>query len=129
MPFGRTRITTIVFAGALISMVASVLIGTGLWFAHQNYREAVMGDRFAAAVVTAAFQLTTLTGDYLLYREERAAIQWVRKHESLGELLRNPGFGAGKGDRIISRLGRDHSVAGNLFARATKLAGIPPNPM
>ena len=121
MPFGRTRITTIVFAGALISMVASVLIGTGLWFAHQNYREAVMGDRFAAAVVTAAFQLTTLTGDYLLYREERAAIQWVRKHESLGELLRNPGFGAGKGDRIISRLGRDHSVAGNLFARATKI--------
>ncbi|MCH8090947.1 MAG: PAS-domain containing protein [Proteobacteria bacterium] len=98
-----------------------MLIGTGLWFAHQNYREAVMGDRFAAAVVTAAFQLTTLTGDYLLYREERAAIQWVRKHESLGELLRNPGFGAGKGDRIISRLGRDHSVAGNLFARATKI--------
>jgi PAS domain S-box-containing protein len=103
-------------------MVASVSIGTGLWFAHQNYRQAVMGDRFATAVVTAAFQLTTLTGDYLLYREDRAATQWIRRHESLGELLRNPGFRAAEGGRTISQLYREHSVAGKFFARATKIA-------
>ena len=121
MPLGKTRITTIVVAGVLISIVANVSMGTGLWFANQNYRQAVIGDRFATAVVTAAFQLTALTGNYLLYRGDRAAIQWGLKHKSLGELLRSPGFRAEEADRMIAQLRRYHSVAGKLFAHATKI--------
>lgn len=120
MAVGSPRISSLFIAGVLVSLVITVTTGIGLWFLYQDYRDAVMRERFASAVVTAAFQLTSLTGDYMLYRETRARDQWIRKHETLGKLLRNPGFQRTIKDHEIPRLRRDHAKAQKLFGRISE---------
>ena len=76
----------------------------------------------------AVFQLTMLNGDYLLHHEKRAQIQWERKHESLGRLLKQPGFGGFGEQPTLTVLRAHHLDSGATFARlvATYAAGRTP---
>ncbi|MBT3793115.1 MAG: response regulator [Rhodospirillales bacterium] len=92
----------------------------GLWSAYHDHRHAMGHERFASAIVTAAFRLTSLTGDYMIYHQPRARDQWRSTHRSLGELLQNKDFGHIDINPEIIQIHHSHETAGRLFARLSR---------
>lgn len=111
----RLRITSLILAGVLASVVVVMASAAILWTVFDKQRDAVALARFTTEVAMAAFQLTALTQDYLLYREPRAKTQWMNRHESLGKLLYQPRFDREQTAQSLVVLRRNHAVARRLF--------------
>ena len=95
----------------------AVAVSGGLYVALQEGDEALRKGDIASDIGQAVFELTVLTGDYLLHHEKRAQIQWERKHESLGRVLREPGFGRAEEAPALAVVQANHVEIGEIFAR------------
>ncbi|WP_460018956.1 sensor histidine kinase [Magnetospira thiophila] len=65
----------------------------------------------------AAFQLNSLTGDYILHHTSRAAEQWRQRHRSLEKILASPGTLARTDHQMLERIEQYHAKALILFER------------
>lgn len=113
----RIRIKSLTFTAITLAIGISALFGISLHSTYNDYRDAVIRERFTTSIVAAAFQLTSLAGDYMLYRQPRAQEQWLAIHKSLEERLRTPGFPMTDADREIVSVSHHHRLAGRIFAR------------
>ncbi len=108
------RIRTIL-VGYVVVQVAVFAVATAVVFASfRQVEEALRVEDAAAEVARGAFELSILTGDYLLGQGERPRLQWLKKHASLGRLL------ADTDDRALTGFAtvrRDHATLGGLFDR------------
>lgn len=87
MPSASIQVRTLVKVSSIIAILFSGLIGALLFIGSDKYQKAQAIEEFSREVSVYAFQLTSLTGDYLLYHENRAILQWREVHESLNSLL------------------------------------------
>lgn len=120
------RIATLFLLSEILAASLMVLTGTGVYIAYREYSDAYDADRFAYAVSTDVYQLTALTGDYILHFSDRAAAQWTRKGEALDQLLSSPKFVNTELEGDILKLQQYHIKSGQLFARSVAARGKRP---
>ncbi len=103
-------------AGPNVWAATGAGVGGGLYTTFQDLDEALHTDRVARDIGRGVFELTLLTGDYLLHHEIRAQTQWQRKHGALGRLLEEPGFEPAGGEPAVAALRADHLAINDAFA-------------
>ncbi len=106
------RIKTLLIVGTVVWAATTVGAGGGLYMTFQDLGEALRVDRVAREVARGVFELTALTGDYLLHHEIRAQAQWQRKHGSLGRSLEEPGFEPAGGEPAVAAPARPRREKG-----------------
>ncbi len=109
------RIRTLITVGTVIWVAFGTAVGGSLYITFRDVDEALRKNEVARDIAQGVFELTVLTGDYLLYYEERAQTQWKRKHESLGRLLAEPGFRGVEEEPLITVLRAHHVEIGRIF--------------
>jgi PAS domain S-box-containing protein len=70
-----------------ISLIVAVLIAISLFWSFWNFYRTDRNKNLVDEMKKTAFERIALRDDYLLYREERAGIQWQIKSEALRKLL------------------------------------------
>ena len=111
------RIKTLVTVGMAVAVAIVASVAIGLYVTYQDVNEALRKDQVAREVARGVFELTALTGDYLLHYEIRAQTQWKQKHGSLGRLLEEPGFEGAEEEPAIAVLRARHLEIGEIFAQ------------
>ncbi len=111
------RIKTVIAVGAAVGASIAASVATGLYVTFQDVNEALRKDQVARDMARGIFELTTLTGDYLLHYEIRAQTQWKQKHGSLARLLEEPGFEGAEEEPAIALLRARHLEIGEIFAQ------------
>ena len=111
------RIKTLLVAGTVVWAATIVGVGGGLYMTFRGLGETVRMDGVVHEIVRGVFDLTALTGDYLLHHEIRAQVQWHRKHESLGRLLEVPALEAAGGEGAMAALRANHVEINEAFAK------------
>jgi hypothetical protein len=121
------RIKTFLIVGVLVEAVAVVFVLAGMVLASHNHDDAQTQDRFSNETSIAAFQLVSLTADYLLYPEDqgRAERQWLSRWRSLERPLAQPGFAEAEQNPFVAELRKAHARARSLFVRAMEIAHRP----
>jgi len=107
-----------------VAVLISVSIGGSWWFVSM-YKNIKLIDSYtsiAGAFENGANQLTTLTGEYLLYQEIRAKEQWRQRHNSMGILLKKMGNFDLSYSLSNDSLGRDYLRSLLLFEKVIKLS-------
>jgi signal transduction histidine kinase len=110
------RIRTLLIAGTVVWAATGAGVGGGLYTTFQDLNAALHKDRVARDIGRGVFELTLLTGDYLLHHEIRAQTQWQRKHETLGRLLEEAGFEPAGGESTLAVLRAAHLAINDAFA-------------
>lgn len=111
------RIKTLVAVGMAVTVAILAPVATGLYVGFQGVNEALRKEEVVRDIARGIFELTTLTGDYLLHYEIRAKTQWKQKHKSLGQLFDEPGFEGAKEEPAIAVLRERHRKIGEIFAQ------------
>jgi PAS domain S-box-containing protein len=70
-----------------ISLLVVVLLAFSLAWSFREMDRADRNENLVEEMRKAAFERVSLRDDYLLYREERARLQWVAKSETLRRLM------------------------------------------
>ena len=83
------RIKQLLLIGISFWAVVLVIASISLSSAFDDIGHTQEQNKIINTVSRSVFELTILTGDYLLYYGQRAAQQWQKKYTSLGPLLRN----------------------------------------
>ena len=111
------KIRTFIALGVFLSIVVALLAGVALLVVAKDVREAFKQDQTAETVYHDMLELSALTGDYLLFREERAREQWRIKYDALGKHLAS--VSGADADPVIASM-RDHfGHLGETFAQLT----------
>ena len=82
------RIKTLFRSAALVFALLCIVVAIGFYNAFGIYQKSLSREAFAGIVNQSAYRLTSLTGNYLVYRENRARQQWVSVHQNLEIALR-----------------------------------------
>ncbi len=110
------RLRTLLIAGTTVWAMIGAGVGGSLYMTFQDLNEALREDQVAREIGRGVFELTLLTGDYLLYHELRAQAQWQHKHEALGRLLEELVFDPAWGEPALAALRADHLAINDAFA-------------
>ncbi len=111
------RIRTLITVGTVIAAAFAAAVGGGVYITFRDVDEALRKDEVARDIAQGVFELTVLTGDYLLHHEKRAEMQWEQKHESLGSLLREPGLRGAEEEPLMTMLRAHHVEIGRIFGQ------------
>ncbi len=109
------KILSLTIAGMVASIVVTLIIVNSLYSTNQDHNEVIKREQFARLVTDAAYQLSILAGEYGLYREERARVQWLQRHETLGRLLQDSQYLSKSTKLTIERLRGHHTRSLKLF--------------
>lgn len=115
------RIRTLFILGVAISGIVTAFSGVGAYLAYRDFARASAANSFADNVITSVYQLTALTGDYILYFSDRAEAQWIRKSRALDQILDNPKIENPELEKEILKFRRYHRKIDQLFTRSTAL--------
>lgn len=102
------RIKTLFVLGVAVSAILTAFSGTGTYLAYRDFTRAYAANRLADDVITGVYQLTALTGDYILYFSNRAEDQWLRKSQALGKTLADPEVKNSELEKKILKFRRYH---------------------
>ena len=108
---------------AILGAIGALGVGW-LVFIFQDYQDFEQRSNIAERVVTGSYQLTTLTGEYLIYQEPRAEMQWRQRHLTLGELLNEAGYRELSEDHRTSDLGDYYDRSLKLFDRVVVISRV-----
>ncbi|MCH7736867.1 MAG: PAS domain S-box protein [Chloroflexi bacterium] len=81
------KIKNLVRLVLIVSVVLVALLGWTLLSTYSRINKASHDAALSEEIVRGVFELNILTSDYVLYRAERARIQWNTRHESLRLIL------------------------------------------
>ena len=113
----QVKVRLVLAAAVLLaSVVAVVLVGTFGELHHDIARVQHMD-----AVVKGAFELRTLTDEYLADALPRAEWQWLERHRGLGYLLTDAVARGDAQHALLDRIRRNHAYLGRVFADAQAL--------
>ncbi len=109
--------------GTAVWLVFTAAIGVGLYHVKERLAETRQLSEISMSLLRSANDLFTLTGDYLLFGEERSERQWLDQIGSVEEILQNPSTEFASAPEVIEAL-RDevHKMRG-LFAHLQALRG------
>jgi len=81
------KILTILKLGVTLSL--TILLALAIWIFSilQDYSAIKYNSDASQKIQSAVLRITLLSGDYLLYQQNRAAQQWKNTHARLGEIL------------------------------------------
>lgn len=122
----KVRIRTLFILGVAVSAILTTSSGLGAFLAYRDFARAYTANRFADDVISSVYQLTALTGDYILYFSDRAEDQWARKSQALEQILGGPEIENPELEKEILKYRRHHQKINKLFARSTALHGEYP---
>lgn len=126
------RIITLFRTAALLSGLLFIVVTVGVYNAFGIYQKSLSQEAFASTINQSAYRLTSLTGDYLLYRENRARQQWISVHKSLAITLRQRitlELAEGNADDdVIAEIMALNDRMGKLFALTVKHYELDNNP-
>lgn len=111
------QLRAILIAGTVFSVAAATVVVSGLYLTFQDVTEALKKSNAADDIARPVFELTVLTGDYLLRPGSRAQVQWERRHQSLGRLLTETRFRGVDQEPILGLLRAKHVQIGKAFGR------------
>lgn len=121
------RIRTLFILGVAVSVILTSFSGLGAFLAYRDFDRAYSANRFADDVITSVYQLTALTGDYILYFSDRAEEQWLRKSQALDQILAGPEIENSELEKEILKYRRYHQKVDQLFTRSAALHGEHPS--
>ena len=88
------KISTRLKIAALVPTLMAVIIGSALLFSYSSVRKAQANIKTAGNIVSNTNELSSLTTEYILYREDRPKQQFLEVHDSIMRLaairFRNP---------------------------------------
>ncbi|MDG4555491.1 MAG: ATP-binding protein [Candidatus Competibacter sp.] len=111
------RIKSFVQAGSILWGLIVVAACGVLFVTLNNLNHASKKHTVVHEIQESIFELTLLTNDYVLYREQRALAQWREKHRFLARLLDQPNTGWSDTDQAIKTLSRPHTDLEETFGR------------
>lgn len=115
----EVRIRNLFILSVVVSGVLTASSGLGAFLAYRDFARAYAQNRFANEVITSVYQLTALTGDYILYFSDRSEAQWIQKSWTLGQILDDPGTDSPELEKEILKYRRHHQKINHLFIRST----------
>ena len=103
----------------IISIGLAAIFGWVLFSTFERVNRATERGTVADEIVQAVFEQNLLTSDYLLYREDRAKIQWSARHDSLTELViqAEQEFKGSKERAILDTIGNNHESGQAIFSK------------
>ncbi len=111
------RIKSFVQTGSLLWGLIAVAMGCILFVTLGNLDRVSQKQTVVREIQESIFELTLLTNDYVLYREQRALEQWREKHAALARMIDKPSTGWGDVDRAIRALSELHTDLAETFDR------------
>lgn len=81
------KLTTLLKYGIIISLAIIFFLSAWIFNISQSHLNTSKNSNLSFNIINTAFELNTLTSDYLLYSQSRASRQWNKTHEKLGALL------------------------------------------
>lgn len=117
----RTKVSLI----SIVSIVSVVSVISFLFFTQKQVEDEIIERDFATDILLNVFDLTVITNDYLLYKEDRAIKQWNSINDRLGKtissgrpMLANPGE-----MELVESIISDHEEVQSLFSQIQTLQG------
>ena len=110
------KITTKLSVVALIPMCMAFMAVFSVSLVSRQVEEARGRARIAASIMKGVAELNQLTHTYLLHREERPKMQFLRKHGGLTELMDALHCRDRKQQELVNEIREDHDNIGKLFS-------------
>lgn len=116
------RIRTQQLFGAIIAAAAIGAIAVTLLDAMQRTNQAVLRSNFATSINADGISgLRLVTVEYLIYRNDRARLQWQQRHKSLSRLLDQDVFSEPDERVVFDRIRQQHRDLEETFTDLLKL--------
>jgi signal transduction histidine kinase len=112
------RLKYLLISVASISGTLTCGVFVALLMVLNSHYDAMEREAFADKIVETVFQLSSLTGEYLLHRDERPRQQWLQLHHKLNALLTQPDFDDAELNPTVALLREDYRKIQRYFADA-----------
>lgn len=115
------KIKTILKLGVILSSMIILVLGMWVLSISKNYEATKRNADIARKVNSSIFKLSILSSDYLLYYQERAAIQWKQTYSRLNKILANEDVNHLNKFIDLKLLMKKHTQSLKLFERLEKV--------
>ena len=114
------RIKTRLQISAILSICMVLAIGLTLFFISQQVSKTLEINNRVDEISDDVFELSVITGDYLLHHEKRAQMQWYLKYDSLSNHLIELGFKNPEEQIILDRIRQNREELETIFSQLEK---------
>ena len=115
------KITTRLRIGYILSAVIVILAGVIIYVSFTQMRIKSRELEFVDAISQNVFELSILSNEYLLYREERPRIQWDIKYKVVRRLLGDGKIHASSNQSVLTEMRKDLGLIGSHFSDLVSL--------
>jgi len=113
------RIRTKTKISALITFGLVLFLGLSIYLIEQQVANSVQKEILSGAIIDGVFDLSILTQDYLLYKEERAKGQWILSYNKIGPSFDSNLFNTQEEIEIVEDLIQSYRELDSIFSKLT----------
>ncbi len=115
------QIRTQYYLSGVISTLAIAVVATTLFYFSGSVAVALKRSNFGGEITAEGISgLRLVTIEYILYQRERAKVQWLQRHESLGLRLASDLYAGTEEQIIVNALRQRHQYVKETFFRLVK---------
>ena len=115
------KIITRLRIGYILSAVIVILAGVIIYVSFTQMRIKIRELEFVDAISQNVFELSILSNEYLMYREERPRIQWDIKYKVVSRLLGDGKIHASSNQSVLTEMRKDLGLIGSHFSDLVSL--------
>ncbi len=109
------KLSTKLRLNASLLIALAILISFGAFASYKNVIDAFAKSARVDLIRIEAFELNSLTLDFLLSRTERAKVQWLAKHEEMAQGWNSGQFSLKSEQALLAKIRRNHSDLMTIF--------------
>lgn len=111
------KIKNIILITSILSLLIVLLVGFWVYTIYEDYENVKQNENIAKNINSTIFKINILSGEYLLYYQERTVQQWKKSHARLDKFIKSSNTEVMNETIGISSIQKNHDRSLILFKR------------